>query len=137
MAGTGAAGDSVDPVRGRAAACLLSRADRVGVRADQSCCRSPLRRNRSTRASRYDACANRVVSLQATTKRAAPRWWEGDLVHDFIRSPVALVAAASTLLIVAATMGAGLIAPYDSNDPASANVIDDPLPPGTSGITGN
>ena len=49
-------------------------------------------------------------------------------MHDFIRSPVALVAAASTLLIVAAAMGAGLIAPYDSNDPASANVIDARLP---------
>ena len=49
-------------------------------------------------------------------------------MHDFIRSPVALVAAASTLLIVAAAMGAGLIAPYDSNDPASANVIDASVP---------
>ena len=77
------------------------------------------------------------MSLQATTQRAAPRWWERDLVHDFIRSPVALVAAASTLLIVAAAMGAGLLAPYDSNDPASANVIDARLPPGSSGMTGN
>src|ERR1700676_1153229 len=118
MAGTGAAGDSVDSVRGRAAAGLLSRADRDGVRADQSCCRSPLRRNRSTRAGGYDACADRVVSY-------------------FICSPLALVAAASTLLIVAAAMGAGLIAPYDSNDPASANVIDALLPPGSSGMTGN
>src|ERR1700738_5730644 len=137
MAGTGAAGDSVDSVRGRAAAGLLSRADRDGVRADQSCDRSSISRAVSSRPIRYDACANRVVSLQATTQRAAPRWWEGDLVHDFIRSPVALVAAASTLLIVAATMGAGLIAPYDSNDPASANVIDARLPPGSSGMTGN
>ena len=56
-------------------------------------------------------------------------------MHDFIRSPVALVAAASTLLIVAAAIGAGLIAPYDSNDPASANVIDARLPPGSSGMT--
>ena len=55
----------------------------LGLRADQSCCRSPLRRNRSTRARRCDACADRVVSLQATTQRGAPRWWEGDLVHDF------------------------------------------------------
>ena len=75
------------------------------------------------------------MSLQATTQRGAPRWWEGDLVHDFIRSPVALVAAASTLLIVAAAIVAGLIAPYDSNDPASANVIDARLPPGSSGMT--
>ena len=63
------------------------------------------------------------MSLQATTQRGAPRWWEGDLLHDFVRSPVALVATVSTLLIVAAAIGAGLIAPYDSNDPASANVI--------------
>ena len=56
-------------------------------------------------------------------------------MHDFIRSPVALLAGFSTLLIIAAAAGAGLIAPFDSNDPASANVIDARLPPGSSGMT--
>ena len=77
------------------------------------------------------------MSLQATIQPGAPRWWEGDLPHDFVRSPVALVAAASTLLIVAVAMGAELIAPVPLNDPASANVIDARLPPGSSGMTGH
>jgi peptide/nickel transport system permease protein len=66
----------------------------------------------------------------------APRWWEGDLLHDFLRSPVALIAALLTLAIVAVAVGADFIAPYDSNDPASANVIDARLPPGSVGFTG-
>jgi peptide/nickel transport system permease protein len=77
------------------------------------------------------------MSVQATIEPRAPRWWESDLLADFLRSPVALGAAFSTLLIVGAAAAAGLIAPYDSNDPASANVIDARLPPGSIGMAGD
>jgi peptide/nickel transport system permease protein len=77
------------------------------------------------------------MSTLATREPRAPRWWDSDLLHDFIHSPVALLAALSTLLIVIAAAGAGLIAPYDSNDPASANVIDARLPPGSTGMAGD
>jgi peptide/nickel transport system permease protein len=72
----------------------------------------------------------------AADRERDPRWWEGDLVFDFLHSPVALVAAALTLVIVAAALGADLIAPYDANDPAAANVIDARLPPGSVGLLG-
>jgi peptide/nickel transport system permease protein len=72
----------------------------------------------------------------AADRERDPRWWEGDLVFDFLHSPVALVAAALTLVIAAAALGADLIAPYDANDPAAANVIDARLPPGSVGLLG-
>jgi len=72
----------------------------------------------------------------AADRERDPRWWEGDLVFDFLHSPVALGAAALTLVIVAAALGADLIAPYDANDPAAANVIDARLPPGSVGLLG-
>jgi peptide/nickel transport system permease protein len=78
------------------------------------------------------------MSAQSTpAPEWAPRWWEGDLLHDFLRSPVAFVAAWVTLAIVAVAVGADFIAPYDSNDPASANVIDARLPPGSVGLMGD
>jgi len=76
------------------------------------------------------------MSVQSAAERG-PRWWEADLVHDFLRSPVALVAALLTFVSVALALGADFIAPYNSNDPASANVIDARLPPGAAGMLGD
>jgi len=76
------------------------------------------------------------MSVQSAAERE-PRWWEADLVHDFLRSPVALVAALLTFVSVALALGADFIAPYNSNDPASANVIDARLPPGAAGMLGD
>ena len=63
-------------------------------------------------------------------------WWDSDLVYDFRRSPVAIVALLVTLVLVVVALGADLIAPYNVMDPASANVIDARLPPGSSGMAG-
>jgi peptide/nickel transport system permease protein len=67
----------------------------------------------------------------------AERWWDGDLLYDFLHSPVAVVAAVVTIVLIVLALGAGFIAPYDSNDPASANVIDARLPPGSAGMMGD
>ena len=65
------------------------------------------------------------------------RWWDSDLAYDFRRSPVAVVAALVAFIIIAVALGADLVAPYDSNNPAAANVIDARLPPGSAGLMGD
>ena len=65
------------------------------------------------------------------------RWWDSDLVYDFLHSPVAIVAAVVTIVLIVLALGADVIAPYNSNDPASANVIDARLPPGSAGMMGD
>jgi peptide/nickel transport system permease protein len=67
---------------------------------------------------------------------APPSWWDSDLVYDFLHSPVAIIAALITLALALAAIGADVIAPYDSSNPAAANVIDARLPPGTEGLIG-
>jgi peptide/nickel transport system permease protein len=69
-------------------------------------------------------------------RQAGPRWWDSDLVYDFRHSPVAVIAAFIALTILVVALGADVIAPYDSNNPASANVIDARLAPGASGFAG-
>jgi peptide/nickel transport system permease protein len=64
------------------------------------------------------------------------RWWQGDLAYDFLRSPVAIFATVVTIALIAIALGANVIAPIDVNDPASANVVDARLPPGSSGMFG-
>lgn len=64
------------------------------------------------------------------------RWWQGDLAYDFLRSPVAIFATIVTIALIAIALGANVIAPIDVNDPASANVVDARLPPGSSGMFG-
>ena len=71
-----------------------------------------------------------------STNVAVQRWWERDLAYDFLRSPVAIFASVVTLVLVAIALGADLIAPFNVNDPASANVVDARLPPGSSGMFG-
>ena len=64
-------------------------------------------------------------------------WWQSGLVYDFGRSPVAVLAAAVAVLLTLLALGADLIAPYDSYNPASANVVDARLPPGAVGLFGD
>ena len=64
-------------------------------------------------------------------------WWQSGLVYDFGRSPVAVLAAAVAVLLTVLALGADLIAPYDSYNPASANVVDARLPPGGAGLFGD
>ena len=65
-----------------------------------------------------------MSAAEISTADAAPRWWDSDLVYRFRRSPVAMLAAAVTLLLVALALGADIVAPFDAFDPASANIIE-------------
>lgn len=64
-------------------------------------------------------------------------WWQNGILYDFGRSPVAVLAAAVAVLLAVLALGADLIAPYDSYNPASANVVDARLPPGAVGLFGD
>jgi peptide/nickel transport system permease protein len=78
-----------------------------------------------------------MSSLTLRDHDRPPRWWDSDLLYDFLHSPVAIIAAIVTIALIVLALGAGFIAPYDSNDPASANVIDARLPPGSAGMMGD
>lgn len=73
-----------------------------------------------------------------STNAVAPpqRWWDSDFVYDFRHSPVAILATLVTLALIAIALGANVVAPFNVNDPASANVIDARLPPGSVGMFG-
>ena len=64
-------------------------------------------------------------------------WWQNGILYDFGRSPVAVLAAAVAVLLTVLALGADLIAPFDSYNPASANVVDARLPPGAVGLFGD
>ena len=71
-----------------------------------------------------------------STNATAERWWDSDLAYSFRHSPVAIVALIVAVMLVVAALGANLFAPVNVMDPASANVIDARLPPGSSGMMG-
>jgi peptide/nickel transport system permease protein len=64
------------------------------------------------------------------------RWWDSDLAYDFRHSPIAIVATTVTIVLIAVALGADFVAPFNVNDPASANVVDARLPPGSVGMFG-
>jgi peptide/nickel transport system permease protein len=72
----------------------------------------------------------------AALDSASLRWTDSDLLHDFRRSPVAIVSVVVTLVLLLLGAGAPVVAPFDVTDPAVANVIDARLPPGSSGLAG-
>jgi peptide/nickel transport system permease protein len=78
-----------------------------------------------------------VTAPSATPDPDPQAWWQSDFVYDFSRSPVAVVAAAVAIFLGVLAIGANVIAPYDSLNPASANVIDARLPPGAVGFLGD
>jgi peptide/nickel transport system permease protein len=61
------------------------------------------------------------------------RAWDSDIGYSFRTSPVAVAAAAVTLLIVLATTFAGFITPQNPFDPAALNLMDGFTPPGEAG----
>ncbi|MFN6979197.1 MAG: ABC transporter permease, partial [Gemmobacter sp.] len=66
------------------------------------------------------------------------RAWDSDIAWSFRHSPVAIVAAAVALLMIAAAILAPWIAPFDPYNPATLNLMDGFTPPMTpNAFTGN
>ncbi|MDD7972401.1 ABC transporter permease [Roseinatronobacter alkalisoli] len=64
--------------------------------------------------------------------------WDSDIAYSFRHSPVAVVAAVVSLIIILAAVFAPLIAPYDPFNPASLNLMDGFTPPmEPNAFTGN
>ncbi|WP_308916297.1 ABC transporter permease [Jannaschia sp. LMIT008] len=73
--------------------------------------------------------------LEAAEVTRPSRWhaaWDSDLSYNFRRSPVAMVAAAVTLLLVLSAVFAPLIAPTNPFDPASLNLMNGFSQPGVA-----
>ena len=68
------------------------------------------------------------MSDETKTTRWA-RLKDHDVTHSFLHSPLAMAAAAVTVLFVLATVFAPLIAPFDPFDPAQISLWDGKLPP--------
>jgi peptide/nickel transport system permease protein len=65
------------------------------------------------------------------------RTWDSDVAFSFRRSPVTMVAAFVTLVLVLAALLAPWIAPYNPFNPASLNLMDGFTPPMTESMMGN
>lgn len=68
---------------------------------------------------------------------ARARWWEGDVIHSLLHSPVALCSGIFALVLIVLALGADIFAPFNVMDPSEANVIDARLPPGSEGMFGD
>ncbi|MEM9147758.1 MAG: ABC transporter permease [Pseudomonadota bacterium] len=62
-------------------------------------------------------------------KTAAGRFFDSDLWHSFIRSPLAMIAALMTVVMIGAAVFAPLIAPFDPFDLSQVDLLDSLLPP--------
>ena len=65
------------------------------------------------------------------------RMWDSDVFHSFRRSPVTIVAALVTVLLVGAALLAPWIAPYEPFNPASLQLMDGFTQPMSESILGN
>ncbi len=68
-------------------------------------------------------------SLPAASQGALARWLDSDLGYSFRTSPVAVVSALVTLLVVVCAVGADWIAPHNPTDLATLELADARLPP--------
>ncbi len=78
-----------------------------------------------------------IASDEPPRRSPLARLFESDLLHDFVRSPVAVLATLVFLAIALSALFAPLIAPTDPFDPAAANVVDARLPPFSEGLFGD
>jgi len=60
--------------------------------------------------------------------------WDSDIAHSFRRSPVAMISAAVTLILVLSAVFAPLIAPHDPFNPATLNLMNGFTPPGEANM---
>lgn len=65
------------------------------------------------------------------------RMWDSDVMFSFRRSPVTIVAAIVTFILVGAALLAPWIAPYNPFDPASLNLMDGFTPPNSESMMGS
>lgn len=72
------------------------------------------------------------LSSSKTPSRLA-RFMDSDVLHSFLRSPSAMIAAFITLIFIVAALFAPLIAPYNPFDPAQISLWDGKLPPSFAG----
>ncbi len=72
------------------------------------------------------------LSSSETPSRFA-RFMDSDVLHSFLRSPSAMIAAFITLIFILAALFAPLIAPYNPFDPAQISLWDGKLPPSFAG----
>jgi peptide/nickel transport system permease protein len=70
-----------------------------------------------------------AAGLGARLVDAVRRFFDSDLWHSFTRSPVVVVSALVTLVIVFSALFAPLVAPYDPFDLASIDLLDSEIPP--------
>lgn len=68
------------------------------------------------------------ASIEATPSRLR-RWFDSDIWHSFVRSPVIVVSAIVTIAFFAAAIFAGQISPQNPFDLASIDIMDSSLPP--------
>jgi peptide/nickel transport system permease protein len=76
---------------------------------------------------------SRAPGSTPAPKVVPSRWkaaWDGDVAYSFRRSPVAMVAALVTLLLVLAAVCAPLVATTNPFDPSSLNLMNGFTPPG-------
>lgn len=57
------------------------------------------------------------------------RFMDSDVLHSFLRSPSAMIAAFITLIFILAALFAPLLAPYNPFDPSQISLWDGKLPP--------
>jgi len=63
--------------------------------------------------------------------------WDSDIAWSFRHSPVAMIAAAMTAILLLASIFAGHLAPQDAFDPAVLNLLDAYTRPGEAGLGSN
>ncbi|MEO9460158.1 MAG: ABC transporter permease [Lentilitoribacter sp.] len=68
-----------------------------------------------------------LTPSQNTTRFA--RFMDSDVLHSFLRSPSAMIAAFITLIFILAALFAPLLAPYNPFDPSQISLWDGKLPP--------
>ncbi|MBF9043790.1 ABC transporter permease subunit [Rhodobacterales bacterium HKCCE4037] len=75
--------------------------------------------------------------LEARAQSRLSRAWDSDVGYAFRHSPVAMISAFVTLVLILAAVFAPIIAPHDPFNPATLNLLNGLTPPGTpSAFTG-
>jgi peptide/nickel transport system permease protein len=78
-----------------------------------------------------------LVPNPSRPKGALARAWDSDVGYSFRRSPVAMVAAFVSIVMIGAALLAPWIAPQNAFDPAQLNLLDGYTKPGEAGMGSN